>query len=192
MAETTTPTKSRILDVSRSLFSAHGFENTTLDDIITACGVTKGAFYHYFRSKEILCENVIDQAKLEYEQLIASVDKSAEPIEQLRQLVGKIIELNTSGEWVNCRLFLRLSLESHIDHPEIQSKLNDFWQWCAKMYEDLIESCREAGQIGDSLSKEVQCQMLLSSIMGVVVLGAVNKDIEINPEMAEVIIKGLG
>ena len=185
-------TKTRILDVSRSLFSSHGFENTTLDDIITACGITKGAFYYYFKSKEILCENVIDQAAADYQQLADSIDKTAEPIAQLQQFVAKIIELNLSGEWVNCRLILRLRLEPHVERPEIQRKLNEFRQWCMELYGDLIGNCRAANQISAVEPKDAQCQMLISSIIGIVVQRIINPDTPVSVDMAEKIINSIG
>ena len=53
MARKATNTKSRILQVARTLYSTHGCDNTTLDDIITATGITKGAFYHYFDNEKV-------------------------------------------------------------------------------------------------------------------------------------------
>ena len=192
MTKKTTSTKSRILSMSRSLFSVHGFDNTTLGDIITASGITKGAFYYYFKSKESLCENVIDLMAGEYQQLVASVDKSAEPIEQLRRLVAKIIQLNLSGEWANCRLILRLSLDSNVERPEMQRKLNDFWQWYRQVYADLIENCRSLGQLSTAVSKDVQVEMLQGSILGMIMLGMIDPDRKTSLEMAEMIVKSLG
>ena len=192
MAKRSTPTKSQILEVGRSLFSVYGFNNTALDDIMVASGVTKGAFYYYFKSKEILCANVCDQVMAEYKELIASIDKTAEPIEQLRQLVAKIVQLNSSGEWVNCRLILRLNLESLTEHPQIQLKLNDFRQWYAGIYEDLIENCRTAAQISTVVSKDIQCRMLLSFVMGIVAMGVIEPGKGISQDIVGEIIKALG
>ena len=36
------------------LFARHGFANTSVQQIVEAAGVTKGAMYHYFRSKDDL------------------------------------------------------------------------------------------------------------------------------------------
>ncbi len=107
-----TDTKSRILNVTRTLYSAHGCENTTIDDIITAIGITKGAFYHYFRSKEDLCITVITRVIEDYQNLAQSINPDAEPIEQLRQMIEELAQLNASGRWVNCRLIIRLSTDS--------------------------------------------------------------------------------
>ncbi|QPB23130.1 TetR/AcrR family transcriptional regulator (plasmid) [Rhizobium sp. CC1099] len=45
-----------LLDCAQRLFFAHGYNHTTINDIIREAGVSKGAFYHYFPSKEALLE----------------------------------------------------------------------------------------------------------------------------------------
>ena len=44
----------RLIDVARQLFADQGFESTSVQDIVQAAGVTKGAMYHYFSSKDDL------------------------------------------------------------------------------------------------------------------------------------------
>lgn len=48
--------RAELLDHSLRLFLERGFANTSLNDVIAASGVSKGAFYHYFSSKEALLE----------------------------------------------------------------------------------------------------------------------------------------
>ncbi|MFE0017752.1 TetR/AcrR family transcriptional regulator [Mesorhizobium sp. NPDC059054] len=45
-----------LLDCAQRLFFEHGYDNTTVNDIIREAGLSKGAFYHYFASKEALLE----------------------------------------------------------------------------------------------------------------------------------------
>lgn len=51
-------TVEKILDISLRLFSEKGYEKTTMQDIVTALGMSKGAIYHHFKSKEELMEAV--------------------------------------------------------------------------------------------------------------------------------------
>jgi len=44
-------TRGRILDSARSLFSEHGFDAVTVDQVMSDCGLTRGAFYAHFKSK---------------------------------------------------------------------------------------------------------------------------------------------
>ena len=170
MARRPTNTKSRILKAARTLYSTHGFEGTTLGDIITACRITKGAFYHYFKSTAGLCEELLDEVIADYHNLAESVEADIGPVEQLRQVINRIAELNTSGEWVNCRLILRLSAESHESNPKIQLKISSFWQWYTEFFESLILKCRSAGEISTQLDPKTQTRLAMSILAGAITL----------------------
>jgi TetR/AcrR family transcriptional repressor of nem operon len=53
-ASSQTDTRTKLLDASMSVIRAKGYSATTVDDICHAAGVTKGAFFHHFKSKEDL------------------------------------------------------------------------------------------------------------------------------------------
>ena len=44
--------KAKIIKAARSVFSQKGYHDATMDDIATEVGVSKGALYSYFESKE--------------------------------------------------------------------------------------------------------------------------------------------
>jgi len=48
--------RDELLDVAQRLFARHGYDATSVNQIIAELGVSKGAFYHYFDSKEDLVE----------------------------------------------------------------------------------------------------------------------------------------
>jgi TetR/AcrR family transcriptional repressor of nem operon len=48
------PTKARILDAALAVIRTKGYASTTVDDLCAKAGVTKGAFFHHFKSKEEL------------------------------------------------------------------------------------------------------------------------------------------
>ncbi len=55
-------TEERILDVAQRLFLEEGYENTTIQDIVNELGgLTKGAVYHHFKSKEEIMDAVGDR-----------------------------------------------------------------------------------------------------------------------------------
>ena len=170
MTKGATNTKSRILQTARTLYSAHGCDTTTLEDIITAAGITKGAFYHYFKSKESLCEAVMDQVLEDYRQLAATLNAQTEPIDQLREMITRLARLNASGEWVNCRLILRLSADCHQTHPQVERRLRNFWRWQTGFFEELIGRCAAAGQLTNRLNVKIQTRLLLVVMAGAITL----------------------
>src|SRR5215813_5657828 len=46
--------RTRLLDAAMQVIREQGYSATTVDDICRAAGVTKGAFFHHFKSKEDL------------------------------------------------------------------------------------------------------------------------------------------
>jgi AcrR family transcriptional regulator len=44
--------RTEILDAAQGLFMGRGYDATTVNDLITAVGISKGAFYHHFASKD--------------------------------------------------------------------------------------------------------------------------------------------
>lgn len=164
-----TPTKKRILQTTRVLMSTHGCENTTIDDILTATSLTKGAFYHYFKSKEALCESILTEVIDEYKQLVDSIEPQNKPIDKLISLLTKIIDLNTSGQWVNCKLILKLGSEHAQEHSAIHTKLKQFWLWYTDTYKEILNNCRNAAQISTAQPVENQLYMLMSFLSGCIV-----------------------
>jgi TetR/AcrR family transcriptional repressor of nem operon len=52
--------RARLLEAARSLVRHRGFAATSVDELCAAAGVTKGAFFHHFPSKEALGVALID------------------------------------------------------------------------------------------------------------------------------------
>ena len=50
-----------LVDLAQRLFLERGYERTTVNDVIDAAGVSKGAFYHHFRAKEDLLEAIAER-----------------------------------------------------------------------------------------------------------------------------------
>ena len=73
--------RSEILDMARSMFITIGYEDTSINDLIKRLGIAKGTFYHYFKSKEELLDQVINEVNTEIVKNIseiASLDRSAD------------------------------------------------------------------------------------------------------------------
>jgi AcrR family transcriptional regulator len=45
-------TRARIVESARRLFNRHGFQQVTIDQVMADAGLTRGAFYHHFTSKD--------------------------------------------------------------------------------------------------------------------------------------------
>lgn len=83
-------TLNQILSVSLNLFIKKGYENTSIQDITDGLGgLTKGAIYHHFKSKEDIMVAVLNQLYKDVEDKLAAVrdDKGLNGLEKLRQII---------------------------------------------------------------------------------------------------------
>src|SRR5438270_698480 len=60
--------RNELLDCAQALFFERGYEQTTVNAVIAKAGVSKGAFYHHFASKEEMLEALA--ARLAHEGLV--------------------------------------------------------------------------------------------------------------------------
>ena len=54
--------RAELLDRAETLFIKHGYDNVSLNDLIADAGVSKGAFYHWFPSKDALIAALSERA----------------------------------------------------------------------------------------------------------------------------------
>ena len=72
-------TRTKLLEAARDVIRAKGYTATTVDDICAAAGVTKGAFFHHFESKERLGVAAVEQFGAMAATLFASAPYRAHP-----------------------------------------------------------------------------------------------------------------
>jgi AcrR family transcriptional regulator len=58
-------TRAALVTAARDLFGEQGFADTSIDEIVTRAGVTKGALYHHFDGKEDLFKAVFEVVQRE-------------------------------------------------------------------------------------------------------------------------------
>lgn len=93
-------TMQSLMEVGRAAFTQHGYADASMEEIVAQAGVTRGALYHHFGSKEGLFKAVLETIQTEVAQRIEeSSDAESDLWDQL--LAG-------------CRAFLAASLDPAI------------------------------------------------------------------------------
>jgi AcrR family transcriptional regulator len=78
-------TRGQLIEVATRLFAEHGYEGTSIEAVLSAAGVSRGALYHHFAGKEALFEAVVvavsDQVTTE---LGETIRDCADPVDAMR------------------------------------------------------------------------------------------------------------
>ena len=88
----------RILETAARLVCRNGYEKTSMQQIATACGLTKAGLYHHVRSKEHLLLEIMSYGMdIFEEQVLSRVAPIADPVRRLRECMERHILLVTRG-----------------------------------------------------------------------------------------------
>lgn len=91
--------KNELIRISEKLFVEKGYEETSVDDILKVSGLSKGGFYHYFKSKdEVLTEsinNIIDKLLEQLEPIVD--DKNLNALQKLKLFLKMKSEFQNSN-----------------------------------------------------------------------------------------------
>ena len=105
-----------ILDTASRLFFQKGYDRTTLQDIIDATKLSKGAIYHHFASKEAIIIAVVDRVGEAQSAMLAKVRdrKGLTGAEKLREMFRTSLRMSFQGKILHMLPFI-------IEHPKFMT-----------------------------------------------------------------------
>lgn len=115
--------KTKILDASLQVIRAKGYAATTVDDICRQAGVTKGSFFHHFKSKDELALDAVAHWGTTTENFFetAAYHGAADPLDRLLGYVDFRIAILV-GELPDYTCLLgTLIQETYATHPDIRA-----------------------------------------------------------------------
>jgi AcrR family transcriptional regulator len=85
--------RARVLDAAVELFAQHGYDGTSVSQVIARAGVAKGGFYHHFASKETLLYEVYgDLIGRQLAAMDEILSRGLPAAETLRALIQDLVE----------------------------------------------------------------------------------------------------
>jgi len=162
MQQRSEETRAKILESSIKLFSNKGFNAASVDEICAEAGVSKGAFYHHFESKQALFLALLDGwLKIIDNAIEASKDKTApETFMQMTEAFPYIFA--TAGEGLP--MFLEFWLQASRDKKIWEASVAPYRRY-HKYFTSLIKKGVDEGSFVE-LDPELTSRMIISTAMG--------------------------
>jgi TetR/AcrR family transcriptional regulator, transcriptional repressor for nem operon len=138
--------KSRILDAALQVIRTKGYTATTIDDVCHAADLTKGSFFHHFKSKEALALAAAEYFSAMAEELFARAPyrSASDPVDRLLGYVDfrAAILVGTVPEFT-CLLGTMVQ-ETYATHPAIRAVCD---QGMASHIAELVQDVEAAKQL---------------------------------------------
>jgi AcrR family transcriptional regulator len=154
-------TRQRILDAAIDLFSEVGYTAAGLGEIIERTGMTKGALYHHFDSKDALATAIIEQgANLTSEAFRKVCESSSPALENMIHGVFVVTDLLVYDKTARAAEQLTRTL------AEFNSAASQVWgSWLEPMATQ-AERASADGDLRDGLDPHVVSESILNAVLG--------------------------
>lgn len=162
--------RTKILETATRLFSAHGYENTSLSQVAKDASVSKALIFWHFETKENLFQAVLSRTVEPYSLNIDQDLSGLSEPEQLKKLIDLYYEFVTQNVY-SVRFFLSLFLREEKRPDDLFSRILGLYT----LYRDLIRGIIESGQGLGTISREVDPAghgaLIMSALNGILVQG---------------------
>ena len=171
-----TSTKEHILFTAFKLILKKGYGNVTMSELVTSTGLSKGAFYHYFTSKDQIYQTAMDQyvfSYLESFDLVYQADKSFQDnlfgiFSQFIEMAKEIDQLiGPENHMIN---YYQTVLEGSIRSIEIKKKITRYYELYIDGLAEWIRWAQGKNEIRDDLDPVVLGKHLCSLMEGIMIV----------------------
>lgn len=134
----------QLLEQGYKLFSAYGLKKTNIEELAKAAGISKGAFYLFYESKEALFMDVVEMAEKRFRvEILAAIDlPGPSPHARLVAILKKALSL--------LKTIPILQVFTHSDYDLLfrrmpAEKLQEHLASDQIFIEELVRRCRQTG-----------------------------------------------
>lgn len=139
--------REHILDAAEQCFARAGFHRTTMHDICRTAGVSPGALYVYFDSKEALIAGLSERDRAEFAERFDQLARAPDFMQALKAL-GEEYFLEEPAH--NQRMCIEIGLES-TRNPRVGEIFQRFDRYIADSFEKLFRKMHTEGRIAPAL-----------------------------------------
>jgi AcrR family transcriptional regulator len=154
-------TRERILEAAARAFDRRGYLGVNLNDVVQELGLTKGALYHFFPTKERLAAEIVRRHYAAWERLATRV------VGEHDDLVNALIDMSYRvGRGFQTDSFTRAATRLSNERNLIRTDLDPpFVGWIDRVTQ-LLERAKTLGQVRTGLDSAAAAQFMVSFFYG--------------------------
>jgi AcrR family transcriptional regulator len=157
-------TRAFILRIAAEVFAERGYADATLSELIARSGLTKGAFYFHFASKEQLAFAVLEEKQRQWiTQVSERALRESRAIDQLRALGPALIQLHHDDP----SAFSASRLSRDLGRiPELATSVRAHMQRWIELVADIIGRAQSEGDLAPAIDPVALATILFAATDG--------------------------
>lgn len=143
--------RNRILDSARHLVARRGVQGTSMNALVKASGLSKGAIYGHFPSKADLVVALQDRlVESRIEEIVPEGPGDASAHVRLRKLVGALVERSTAPDRERARLDLQFT-SSALQSSKLRAQVDARYARVHRRFRELVSEGQRSGEFRAAL-----------------------------------------
>ena len=176
----------QILDAAIECFMREGFHRTTMQDIISEAGLSAGAIYGYFQSKDEIIEAISDERHGREATLIDAAEKHDDVAETVRS-IARLLLLSLGDE--DERRRRRLGIQSWAEalrNPTILKQVRGGSDTARRRFAGLVLDLQSEGKLSKAVDPDSFARVMIALFQGFVLQQAWDPKLEPEPYLQTV------
>ncbi len=157
------------LTAAMNYFWEHGYDNTSLDNLLLTMNIKKSSFYATFKSKE----EIFSRALIAYREqnliFLQTLKKEIGPKQTLLALLFHTLdELNTLGKVKGC-LLINSGKECYNKYPELSKQVKIEFNSFILLFTQLVKEAQELGEISKKKEANIIAGRYMNTLNGLII-----------------------
>jgi len=168
-------TRQRIVAQAAAMFNQHGFDGSSLSELMKATGLEKGGIYRHFSSKEELAAEAFDYAwKAAWDARMRDLDSITNSVDKLKHLIANFVSRRSSVPG-GCPL-LNTAIDADDGNPILrESALKALGVWRAHLV-SIITAGKKSKEIRLGVDAGTLATLIITSLEGALVVSRLERD----------------
>ncbi|HAK53611.1 MAG TPA: hypothetical protein DCM54_17170 [Gammaproteobacteria bacterium] len=162
----------QVLEKAMSAFWAHGYETTSMLDLVSATGLHKGSLYQAFGNKHDLfvksLRRYLEEMRLEKSRLLKEADS---PLAGIYAVLHGMVEISDDDDGCPKGCLAVNSLVELAPHDlEVGSVMNEHTNQMLTSMTQVVSEAQALGQISDARPADLICMLMMTFMSGLATL----------------------
>jgi TetR/AcrR family transcriptional repressor of nem operon len=168
-------TRKKIVEAAAPIFNQHGYEGSSLSDLMEATGLKKGGIYRHFSSKEELAAEAFDYTwEAAWNARLLHVDEKTSGIAKLKQLIANFVDYKSPVAG-GCPI-LNTATDADDGNPILRARAaKALRSWLTRL-QAIVEQAQESGETRPGVDPKLVSTLIVASLEGALMMSRLQRN----------------
>jgi TetR/AcrR family transcriptional repressor of nem operon len=170
-------TRKKIVEAAAPIFNQHGYEGSSLNDLMEATGLKKGGIYRHFSSKEELAAEAFDYTwEAAWNARLLHVDEKTSGIAKLKQLIANFVDYKSPVAG-GCPI-LNTATDADDGNAVLRARAaKALRSWLTRL-QAIVEQAQGSGETRPGVDPKVVSTLIVASLEGALMMSRLQRNDE--------------